>query len=125
MGAKELEQAAASIEKIRLLRVRPPRDMAAAGVVGELRAQLEKEIKESKGMGEAWRTVAPDDLRDQGRVKSFQRGELTVVAANESVGYLIKLWLRDGGELMLAGCAPGTLKKGVVKVGSGAGESER
>lgn len=118
MGARELEQAAASIEKIRLLRVRPPRDMAAAGAVGELRAQLEKEIKETKGMGEAWRTVAPDELRGRGRVKSFQRGVLTVVVADASAGYLLKRWLRDGGERMLAGCAPGTLKRVVVKAGS-------
>lgn len=118
MGERELAQAAASIEKIRGLRVREPRELLAGGAVEELRDRLAKEIKASKGMGEAWRTIAPDELRDRGRVKSFSGGVLTVLAADESAKYLIQRWLREGGERMLAGCAPETVKKVVVRTGT-------
>ena len=65
MPDRDLQRAASSIEKIRGLRVREPRDNRAAGAVGELRDQLEREIKQTGGMGEAWRAAAPDTVRDR------------------------------------------------------------
>jgi len=117
MGDREIQHAAASIEKIRSLRVRPARDTSAAGVVGELRDKLEREIKQAGGMGEAWRTVAPDNLRDRARITSFQRGVLTIESPDAGTRYLIEQWLRGGGRQMLAGCAPGTIKRVVVREG--------
>lgn len=114
MTDRELNQAAAAIEKIRALRVRPPRDTTAAGAVGELHDALERQIKQTGGMGEAWRTVAPDNLRDKARVVSFQRGVLTIETPDTGTRYLIEQWLRAGGRQMLTGCAPATLRRVVV-----------
>ena len=115
MGEREIQRAALSIEKIRSLRVREPRDTRAAGAVGELRDRLEREVKQAGGMGEAWRTVSPDNLRDRARVVSFRRGVLTIATPDAGTRYLVERWLRGGGRQMLAGCAPGTIKKVVVR----------
>lgn len=115
MGERELQAAAASIEKIRSLRVRPPRDAAAAGAVGELRDKLEREIKQTGGMGEAWRTVVPSELLAKTKLKSFARGVLTVEVADTSTRYLLERWLRGGGRQMLAGCAPVTVTRVAVR----------
>lgn len=115
MPDREISQAAAAIEKIRALRVRPPRDTSAAGAVGELRDTLERQIKQTGGMGEAWRTVAPDNLRDKARITSFQRGVLTIETPDAATRYLTEQWLRAGGRQMLATCAPATLKRITVR----------
>lgn len=115
MTEREIQRAAAAIEKVRSLRVRSPRDTAAAGAVGEVRDALEREIKQTGGMGEAWRAVAPDTLRDRARIKSLQRGVLTIETPDAGTRYLVEQWLRGGGRGMLAGCAPGTIKRVVVR----------
>lgn len=115
MGEREIQQAAAAIEKVRSLRVRPPRETLAAGAVGELRDRLEREIKQTGGMGEAWRTVAPDALRDKARIASFQRGVLTIQTPDAATRFRVEQWLRAGGERMLAGCAPTTVRRVVVR----------
>ena len=115
MGDREIQRAAAAIEKVRSFRVRPPRETLFAGAVGELRDKLEREIKQTGAMGEAWRTVAPDTLRDKARIVSFQRGVLIIETPDAGVRYLVEQWLRGGGERMLAGCAPSTVKRVVVR----------
>lgn len=115
MPDRELSQAAAAIEKIRALRVRPPGDTSAAGAVGELRDRLEREIKQTGGMGEAWRTAAPDNLRDKARITSFQRGVLIIETPDAATRYLIEQWLRAGGRQMLATCAPSTVRRVLVR----------
>lgn len=123
MASRELERAAESIEKIRSLRVRPERDRSAAGAVGELRDRLEREIKQTGGMGEAWRTAAPSGLAAKTRVRSFQRGVLTIEVPDSATRYLVEQWLRGGGRQMLAGLAPATVRRVTLQVGSGHGRS--
>ena len=75
----------------------------------------EVQIKQTGGMGEAWRTVAPDSFRDKARIVSFQRGVLTIETPDAGVRYLVEQWLRAGGQRMLAGCAPTTIRRVLVR----------
>lgn len=126
MGSRELERAAAAIEKIRSLRVREGKNLAAAGAVGELRDKLGREIKQTGGMGEAWRTVVPSDLAPKTRVKSFQRGILTIDVPDAPTRYLVERWLRGGGRQMLAGCAPATIRRVILRASAaGAASAQR
>lgn len=118
MSSRELERAAAAIERVRSLRVRAERDFAAAGAVGELRDKLEREIKQTGGMGEAWRTAAPSELAARTHVVSFTRGVLTVHSPDAATRYRVEQWLRGGGRQMLAGCAPATIRRVVVRAGA-------
>ncbi len=115
MGSRELERAAASIEKIRALRVREGRNLGASAAVGELHDRLDRELRQSGGMGEAWRTVVPSELAPKTRVKSFQRGILTIEVPDAPTRYLVEQWLRGGGRQMLAGCAPATIRRVAVR----------
>ena len=115
MSEREIQRAAAAIEKVRSLRVRPPRDTAAAGAVGEVREALEREIKQTGGMGEAWRALAPATQRAPAPGKRFQRRGGAIATPAAGAGYRVEQWLRGGGRAMLAGCAPGTIKRVVVR----------
>ncbi|HZW08966.1 MAG TPA: DciA family protein [Phycisphaerales bacterium] len=115
MGGRDLQRAAASIEKIRSLRVRPERDLTVGPVVGELHDKLARELKQTGGMGEAWRTVVPSELGARTRLRSFQRGVLTIEAPDAATRYLLEQWLRGGGRAMLAGCAPATVRRVVIR----------
>jgi hypothetical protein len=115
MRERGIHDAAAAIEKIRKLRVWSDRAKPAGEAVGALRDRLEVEVKQTGGMGEVWRTVAPDHLRSRTRVRSFKRGVLTIEAPDASSRYLVDQWLRGGGREMLVGCAPATMKRVVVR----------
>ncbi|MBK7403125.1 MAG: DUF721 domain-containing protein [Phycisphaerales bacterium] len=117
MVHRDLLLAANAIEKVRALRVRAERDLAASGAVGELRDKLEREFKQTGGMGEAWRTAAPSELASRTRVVSFTRGVLTIHAPDAATRYRVEQWLRGGGRQMLSGCAPTTIKRVVVRAG--------
>ena len=40
---------------------------------------------------------------------------LTIETPDAGTRYLVEQWLRGGGRAMLAGCAPGTIKRVVVR----------
>jgi hypothetical protein len=119
MASRELQRAADSIEKIRSLRVREGRNLAVGPAVGELHQKYAREIKQTGGIGEAWRTVVPSELAAKTRVQSFQRGVLTIETPDAGTRYLVEQWLRGGGRAMLAGCAPGTVRRVVVRARAG------
>ena len=115
MSEREIQRAAAAIEKVRSLRVRPPRDTAAAGAVGEVREALEREIKQTGGMGEAWRARAPAPPGARARGITVQPGLDRLAPQDPGRRFKVEQWLRGGGRAMLAGCAPGTIKRVVVR----------
>lgn len=116
---RDLQRAAAAIERLRGFRVRPGPDRRASGAIDALRDDLGKRVRQTGGMVEAWRAVAPDELRERTAVGGFRRGVLTIEASDGSTRYLVQRWLRAGGERMLAGCAPATVRKVRVVVGGG------
>lgn len=116
MPDRDLQHAAASINRLRELRVRPAPDRHASGTIDALRDDLQRRVRATGGIVDAWRTVVPDDLRARTLVRSFHRGVLTIETPDTSSRYLVQRWLRAGGRHMLAGCAPGTINKIAVKV---------
>lgn len=116
MPDRDLQHAAASINRLRELRVRPAPDRHASGTIETLRTDLQRRVRAVGGIVEAWRTVVPDELRARTVVRSFQRGVLVVETPDASSRYLVQRWLRSGGQRMLAGCSPGTINKITVKV---------
>lgn len=113
---RDLQHAAASINRLRELRVRPAPDRCAARTIDTVRDDLRKRVQATGGIIEAWRTVVPDNLRDRAFLQTFQRGVLMIDTPDASTRYLLQRWLRGGGQRMLAGCSPATIKKIVVRI---------
>lgn len=118
MTDPDLQHAAASIDHLRALRVRATPDLSIGTVIEPLRRDLGKRVKHNSGIIDAWRATVPDSLRARTTVRSFRRGLLTIETPDTSTRFLVQQWLRSGGEGMVAGCAPGTVNKVVVRVTS-------
>lgn len=119
MADRELREAAAAIERVRSLRVRPGPDRRASGAVEALRASLGRRVRETGGMVEAWRAVVPDGLGARTAVGGFKGGVVTIEVPDTGTRYLVERWLRGGGAHVFRGCAPATVRRVVVRVRAG------
>ena len=113
---RDLQHAAAAIERLRELRVRTAPDRSVGAVIEPMRKDLGKRIKQTGGIVEAWRAAVPDQLRARATVRSFRRGVLTIETPDTSTRFLVQRWLRGGGLGMVSSCAPATINRVVVKV---------
>lgn len=116
MQDRELKAAASSIDRLRRFRVRPTPDRHAGGMIDAVRDELGRRVRSTAGIVDAWRAVVPDELADRTVVGGFRRSVLTIETPDATTRYLVQRWLRGGGQHMLAGCAPGTIRKVIVKI---------
>ncbi len=104
------------LAKLRKFRNRAPADLSIAGVVEQLRKDLEKQVKRAEGIGRVWETVAPADLAAVARVDRLTpSGTLSLTVADAGARYQLDVWLRSGGLAALQRASSAPIRR--VKVG--------
>lgn len=58
--------------------------------------EIEKPYKQLRGLAELWRELVPEDLRENARLESLQRGVLRVAVESSNHLYELDRLLRDG-----------------------------
>ena len=107
---------ARELAKLRKFRNRPPADLSIAGVVEQMRKDLEKQVKRAEGIGRVWETVAPADLAAVARVDRLTpSGTLSLTVADAGARYRLDVWLRSGGLAALQRASTAPIRR--IKIG--------
>lgn len=116
MAAMDADAARLHIERLRVHRVRAPRETALGPSIEALTARLRREASRIGGVSEAWEAVCPPELADRTAVEGVHRGVLVVRAADAATRYALDRALRGGGERELVRRSPAAIRRVQVRI---------
>ncbi|MBX3364674.1 MAG: DUF721 domain-containing protein [Phycisphaeraceae bacterium] len=79
--------------------------------LAELRSRLDAERKASGKAGDAWASVAPDDLKAMADVVGLVRGVLTLRCRDSAAHFEVDRWLRTEGRGLLLSAAHAPVRR--------------
>lgn len=100
--------------KVRAGRIRPQWQAVVGGEVEQIRKELGKRVRANAQLVEAWRHVAPEELREHAWPRGVMRGTLHIEAEGPGFRYRVEQWLRAGGRRALLERCSASVKR--VKV---------
>jgi len=89
------------VDKIRSLRVRPPRDFSLSFMADQFKRDVAKPFKQLGSLVELWNELLPADVAAGTRLEALQRGVLTVAVDSSARLYDLDRRLRGGLEQQL------------------------
>jgi hypothetical protein len=102
------------IQRLRELRVLPPKPLGVAEqvekLVREVKSDQKKLVRVDAALEQQWGGVVPSALRPRVQPRSFSRGTLTVRCADASTKYELERWLAGPGLMLLRDRVPAIKK---------------
>lgn len=87
--------------KVRAGRIRPQWQAVVGGEIEQIRKELGKRVRANAQLVDAWREVAPGELRDHAWPAGLVRGTLRIETDGPGFRYRVEQWLRAGGRKAL------------------------
>jgi hypothetical protein len=97
--------------RVRAGRVKPAWGAVVGGEVERARKELERRVRGSMAVTEAWRALAPADLVDHAWPTGIARGTLRIEVENAAFRYRLDRWLRGGGQGALLARCPASVRR--------------
>ncbi|GAB4385669.1 MAG: hypothetical protein Kow0022_12490 [Phycisphaerales bacterium] len=109
--------------RVRASRIAPQWQAVVGGEIELIRKELAKRVRANAQLVEAWRELAPAELRDHAWPEGVARGTLRIVAEGPGFRYRVEQWLGEGGrQALLARCSSSVKRVRVELAGTGPGE---
>lgn len=106
------------------MRVYPMRGRSLGGDLEVQMNSMKKISQAESAAGEAWATVAPDQIRDCTAVAGFRAGKLVVLVPSAAQRYIVDRWLNSGGLSSLQGLARVPIRGIELKLSADSGSTD-
>lgn len=87
--------------RLRAGRVKPDWATVMGGEVEKVRKELDKRVRGTTQLTEAWRELAPPELVDHAWPTGIARGTLKIAVEGAAFRYTLERWLKGGGQQAL------------------------
>lgn len=111
--------------KVRAGRISPQWQAVVGGEIEQIRRELTKRVRANAQFVEAWREVAPTELRDHAWPGGVARGTLRIMAEGPGFRYRVEQWLRAGGRQALLQRCPASVRRVKVELETPDGGEDR